>query len=111
MSPFSLLRAPPSEQLPVAMIVEDDNKMLSKVLLALTELCSEMDSLCDDDALGEFADLLLFYGEADSAAAALNSAPLHERHTGVLGAVSTDIAEDLLVPRALPERREQRHCA
>ena len=30
---------------------------------------------------------------------------------GVLGAVSTDIAEDLLVPRALPERREQRHCA
>ena len=31
MSPFSLLRAPPSEQLPVAMIVEDDNKMLSKV--------------------------------------------------------------------------------
>ena len=54
-----------------------------KVLLALTELCSEMDSLCDDDAFGEFADLLLFYGEADSAAAALNSAPLHEGDTQV----------------------------
>ena len=31
MSPFSFLRAPPSEQLPTALIVDDDNKMLSKV--------------------------------------------------------------------------------
>ena len=53
------------------------------MLLALTELCSEMDTLCDDDAFGEFADLLLFYGEADSAAAALNSAPIHEGDTQV----------------------------
>ena len=60
-------------------------KLLSptKVLLALTQLCSEMDSLCDDDVYGEFADLLLFYGEADSAAAALNSAPVREGDTQV----------------------------
>jgi hypothetical protein len=68
-SPFRLLYAPPREQLPVADIVDDDNKYMSKVLLALSSVCLEMDALCSE-ARSDFFDVLLFYGEAESASGA-----------------------------------------
>ena len=39
-SPFKMMPPAPAEQLPVADIVDDDNKMLSKVKMAINALCT-----------------------------------------------------------------------
>jgi len=57
-----MLQAKADEKLSLLDLIRTDNRVLNKVLIALSALCIEVDLLADE-ACKDFFDALMFYGE------------------------------------------------
>ena len=57
-----MLQVAPTEKISLPDLIRTDNKILNKVLIALSALCTEIVKL-EKEAITDFYDPLVFYGE------------------------------------------------